>query len=294
MRGPRGPAHAARRRSTIKPLFIQGPSITTRLVLLVVLSVAMMFLDHRFQQLEKVRAALSVALYPLQYLVNVPAAVGDRVGESLMSREALLEENARLKRQATLLRAQLQKLNALASENQRLRELLQSSRKVGERMLIAELLAVDADPFTHQVGINKGSRHGVYRGQPLLDAQGVMGQVIHVGPFSATAMLITDANHALPVQVDRNGLRAIAVGTGDMDRLDIPFLPHSADIQVGDLLTTSGLGGRFPPGYPVAVVSEVVKDARRPYARVSARPTARLERSREVLLVTRAQGGAAR
>jgi rod shape-determining protein MreC len=187
--------------------------------------------------------------------------------------------------QQTLLMARLQKLSSLKVENIRLRELLKSSKKVNENVLIGELLAVDLEPFTRKITINKGSRENIYLGQPLIDANGVMGQTIHVNPFTSTAMLITDPNHAIPVQVNRNGLRAIAIGNGSPDVLEIPYLPNSADIVEGDLLTSSGLGGRFPPDYPVAIVNYVFKDASKPYAVVTATPTAHLETSREVLLV---------
>lgn len=245
----------------------------------------MMALDHRQKHLEDIRAGVSVLVYPLQYLVNLPVAASHWLGESFSSRETLLEENTRLKRQQTLFKAQLQKLNAIQEENQRLRELLQSSKRVGEHVLIGELLAVDLEPFTRQILVNKGSRDKVYVGQPLVDADGVMGQIIHVSPFSSTALLITDANHAISVQVNRNGLRAIVVGTGATDQVDIPYQPISADILVGDLLTTSGLDGRFPPDYPVATVTKVEKDPTQPYAVITATPIANLERSREVLLV---------
>jgi len=254
-------------------------------VVLVILSSLMMTLDHRQNHLEGIRSTLSLLIYPLQYVINLPIAATQWLDDSLSSRESLQEENARLKRQNTLFKARLQTLQSLKAENQRLRELLQSSKKVSERVLIAELLSVDLEPFTRQIVINKGSRDEAYLGQPLVDAEGVMGQIVHLGLFSSTAMLITDANHAIPVQVNRNGLRAIAMGTGAPDKLDIPYLPISADIVEGDLLTTSGLGGRFPAGYPVAMVTEVVKDPTLPYAVVSAMPTARLEQAREVLLL---------
>jgi rod shape-determining protein MreC len=254
-------------------------------VVLALISILMMSLDHRQHHLEGIRGTLSLLVYPLQFIVNLPVAASDWVGENLSSRETLQEQNARLKLQHTLYKAKLLKLQSLTAENLRLRELLQSSKKFNERVLIGELLAVDLEPFTRQVVINKGSRNEVYLGQPLMDAEGAMGQIVHLGPFSSTAMLITDANHAIPVQVNRNGLRAIALGTGAPDKLDIPYLPISADIAEGDLLTTSGLGGRFPPGYPVAVVTTVKKDPTLPYAVVSAIPTALLEQSREVLLV---------
>ena len=244
-----------------------------------------MVLDHRQNHLESIRAAMSMVIYPIQYVINLPFSVTDWAGENLSSRETLLKENAQLRIEHTLYKAQLQKLAALQVENMRLRELLQSSKKVGENVLIAELLTVDMEPFSRQIVINKGSEDHVYLGQPLLDAEGIMGQIIHVGPFSSTAMLITDSNHAIPVHVNRNGLRALVMGTGAPDTLDIPYLPNSADIVVGDLLTSSGLGGRFPRDYPVARVTSVTKDSTRPYATVTAEPIALLERSREVLLV---------
>ena len=245
----------------------------------------MMALDHRQNHLEGIRAGLSLLIYPLQYAINLPVAATQWVDDALSSRETLQEENSRLKLQQTLFKAQLLTLQSLKAENQRLRELLQSSKKISERVLIGELLAVDLEPFTRQIVINKGSRNDAYLGQPLVDAEGAMGQIVHLGPFSSTAMLITDANHAIPIQVNRNGLRAIALGTGAPDKLDIPYLPISADIIQGDLLTTSGLGGRFPAGYPVAIVSEVVKDPTLPYAVITAMPTAQLEQAREVLLL---------
>jgi len=245
----------------------------------------MMALDHRQHHLESLRASLSVVVYPIQYLIDLPVSATSWIGENMSSRETLLEENKKLKNRETLLKAQLQIMQALKAENQRLRELLQSSKKVSEHVLIGELLSVDLEPFTRQIVINKGSKNDVYIGQPLVDAQGAMGQIVHVGPFSSTAMLITDANHAIPVQVNRNGLRAIAVGTGATDKLDIPYQPISADIVEGDLLTTSGLGGHFPAGYPVAVVNQVTKDPTLPYAIITAVPTAQLEQAREVLLV---------
>lgn len=244
-----------------------------------------MVVDHRQHHVETIRSAISVLIYPIQYLVNLPIAVGNWMGESVSSRESITEENERLRMQHLLFKAQLQKLAALQVENVRLRELLQSSKKVGENVLIAELLAVDLDPFSRQIVINKGTNDNTYLGQPVLDATGIMGQIVHAGPYSSTAMLITDANHAIPVHVNRNGLRAIVLGTGAPDVLEIPYLPISADVVVGDLLTSSGLGGRFPRDYPVARITQVTRNPTQSYATVIAEPIALLERSREVLLV---------
>jgi rod shape-determining protein MreC len=256
-----------------------------RLLVCVLISVALMVVDHRFSLVKDVRSALSVVVYPIQYAVNFPLTAGGWMSESFTTRETLQQELDSLKSTHLLNAARLQKLAALETENQRLRQLLDSSFKIGERVLIAELLAVDLEPFTNQVVINKGSNHGVYDGQPLLDAHGVMGQVTQVGPLTSTVMLITDPNHAIPVAVNRNGLRAIALGTGNPDKLEIPHFPNDANIEVGDLLISTGLGGRFPGGYPVATISQIQQNPGQPFALVIATPTAKLRQSREVLLV---------
>lgn len=248
-----------------------------------------MFLDHRQHHLESIRGALAVVLAPLQYIADLPATLVDWSSETMATRSSLAAENRALKAEHLQLKLRLQKLDALAAENARLRELLQSSTVVGERVLIGELLAVDMDPFRRLVTLNKGANDGVYEGQPMLDAYGVMGQVVKVAPFTSVGMLISDPSHAIPVLVNRTGLRAIALGTGAPAQLDIPHLPTNADIEVGDLLVTSGLGGRFPPGYPVARVTSVQRDPSQPYAAVTAEAIARLERSREVLLVWRGE-----
>jgi len=245
----------------------------------------MMVMDHRQQHMETVRGALTTVIYPIQYLINLPSGVGEWLSESLSSRQTLIDQNNTLRSQQFLYDTQLQKLDALAAENMRLRALLDSSINVSDKVLIAELLSVDMKPFTQQVVISKGARNDVYPGQPILDASGILGQVVHVSPFNSTAMLITDPSHALPVQVNRSGQRAIAMGTGEANRLELPHLPNNAEIEVGDLLVTSGLGGRFPPGYPAARVTMVIRNPGQPFAEVQAVPTGKLESAREVLLV---------
>ena len=246
-----------------------------------------MTLDHRTNYVNMLRSSIGVLVYPFQYLVNFPGNVGDWASESFTSRKVLQEDNATLRTQNLILTAQLQKLNFIESENIHLRNLLKSSKRVGERILIAELLSIDMDPFKQQVTINKGSASGddLYSGQPFVDAKGVMGRLVHITPFSSTALLITDPSHILPVQVNRNGLRAIAKGTGSQTRLEIPHLPNNADIKVGDMLVTSGLGCVFPVGYPVANIVEINIDPSLPFAEVLAEPIAELNRSSEVLLV---------
>jgi len=253
---------------------------------LATLSIVLMTIDHRQHHLDSVRSFLSVVVYPLQWLVDLPDTTSEWFRESLATRRELQEENASLRTQQLMLNTQLQKLESLEAENRRLRALLDSSFQVGNRhMLIAGLLSVDMDPYRHQIEVNKGSLEHLFAGQPLLDSKGVMGQLIHVGPLTATAMLITDPSHAIPVQINRTGLRTIALGTGSIDRLELPHIPTNADVRVGDLLISSGLGGRFPPGYPVAEVIAVEQDPGNTFSEVIARPRAHLDRSREVLLV---------
>jgi len=244
-----------------------------------------MVTDHRSTFLQPLRSALSVLTHPLLLLADSPSSITAWLNETTADQQSLLEQNQQLKKDKILLQAKLQKFQALEAENLRLRSLLDSSFKVGERVLIAELSAVELDPYRQQIVINKGSRSGVFTGQPVLDAHAVMGQVISTSPLSSTVLLITDASHALPVQVSRNGLRTVAVGTGEINKLNLPFLPRNADIRPGDTLITSGLGGLFPPGYPVAKVAEVSQEAGQHFASINAIPLAHLDRSREVLLV---------
>ena len=244
-----------------------------------------MTLDHRQHHGDTLRSALSLVLYPVRAIVNFPATTGNWIAENLSSRQHLLDENTKLHAEHLLLQTRLQRLEALESENMRLRELLGSSIKVGERTLIAELMTVDMAPFSQQIVINKGLYDDVYPGQPILDANGVMGQTLHVSPLTTTAILITDPSHAIPVENNRNGLRAVAVGTGDTSQLELLHIPNNADIKIGDLLVTSGLGARFPPGYPVAKVTGVEHDPGDPFAVVTAEPTAKLLSTREVLLI---------
>ena len=284
--GSHGPATRQRTESiTIKPIFAQGPSQTTRLVVAVILSLTLLVLDHRFHHLQQLRSALAFVTYPLHYRADLPFTASRWFAETTNSRENLLLQNRELRNENLSLRAELQKYESLQAENMRLRDLVDSSFKVGDRVVVAELSSVDLDPYKQQVIINKGAISGVFEGQPVLDAHAVMGQVTDVTPLSSTVLLITDTSHALPVQVLRNGLRTIALGTGHIDELKLPYLPTNSDIVEGDLLVTSGLGGKFPPGYPVARVTRIDRSPDAPFANVSAQPRAHLDRSREVLLV---------
>lgn len=263
------------------------------MVIAVLLSIGLMVADQRQHLLEPLRSLLSLLVSPLQYLASLPDGVVTTIEGLFASEPSLRQDNEALKAENLTLRGRLQRLESLEAENRRLHDLLGSSFRVGERVLIAELLAVDLDPYRQQVLINKGSASGVFVGQPVLDANAVMGQVIWVGPTTATVLLITDAAHGLPVRINRNGLRAVATGTGLVNQLDLSYVPHDADVEEGDLLVTSGLGGRFPAGYPVGRVSEIKRESGQPFARVTATPSARLDSGYEVLLVwTLSEAGA--
>lgn len=260
-------------------------SLGIRLFFLVVLSIVLMTLDHRFHHVDTLRAGLSTLIYPVRYLVSMPSEFGGWASDTFKTRKTLREENQTLKTQNQLFKAELQKFNYVKTENMHLRALLKSSKEIGGKVLIAELLSVDLDPYKRQVVINKGSKDGVFVGQPMVDAQGVMGLVTQVGLISSTALLITDPNHSLPIQFLRTGLRAIAAGTGDEVKFELQHLPNSANIKVGDEFVTSGLGCIFPTGYPAGRILEIQTDPSLPFAKVIAEPTANLNKSREVLLV---------
>ena len=249
------------------------------------MALILMILDHRTSVLQPLRSFISIVTYPIYLAADAPQEISQWFTEVTADEQTVLEQNIQLKKEKTLLEARLQKFKALEAENLRLRNLLDSSFKVGERVLIAELSSVELDPYRQQIVISKGTRSGVFKGQPVLDANAVMGQVIATSPLHSTVMLITDASHALPVQVLRNGLRTVAVGTGNIDSLNLPFLARNADIVPGDQLVTSGLGGVFPPGYPVATVKAVTQEPGQHFATISAEPLAHLDRAREVLLV---------
>ncbi|MGO1270739.1 rod shape-determining protein MreC [Pseudomonas helleri] len=269
----------------MKPLFSKGPSLGVRLLVLVVLSVALMVVDARFTLLKPVRSQMSLVLMQTYWVTDLPQRLVQGVASQFGSRTELVAENEKLKTENLLLQGRMQKLAALTEQNVRLRELLNSSALVNEKVEVAELIGMDPNPFTHRIIINKGERDGVVLGQPVLDARGLMGQVVELMPNTSRVLLLTDTTHSIPVQVNRNGLRAIASGTGNPERLELRHVADTADIKVGDLLVSSGLGQRFPAGYPVATVKEVIHDSGQPFAIVRAVPTAALNRSRYLLLV---------
>lgn len=256
-----------------------------RLVALAVLCVTLMVVDARFDALKPVRSQMGLVLTPFYWLADLPVRVWRRTTEQISSSTSLAAENEKLKAEALLMQRRLQKLAMLTEQNVRLRELLNSAALVDDKVIVSELIGLDPNPFTHRILIDKGAQDGVFVGQPVLDASGLMGQVVEVMPYVARVLLLTDVTHSIPVQVNRNGLRAIAVGTGSPDYLELRHVAETADIKEGDLLVSSGLGQRFPSGYPVGQVTEVVRGSGQPFAIVRAIPTAMLNRSRYLLLV---------
>ena len=256
-----------------------------RAIALILLSIIVMYFDHRENHLDVIRRTVGAAVYPVQLVVDAPVRFWGWLSQSTTSRNDLELELGRLKAERLLTNARLQRLTALEAENARLRALLEARTRVRDEVRVAEILAVDANPYEHNLVIGIGSRDGVNDGQAIVDANGVVGPVIKTGVTTAQAVLISDADHALPVEVNRNGLRTIAVGTGEIDRLDLPFLPNNADIRAGDLLVTSGLGGAFPAGYPVAIVNTVTRIPQEPFADVEATPAAALDQVREIMLI---------
>ena len=263
------------------------PALGMRIVIFAALAVGMMIVDQRRDDLDALRRGIGVVVYPIQALVSLPSRFIDWSSRATVSRADLERENNSLRVERLRTRAELQRFNDLQAENQRLRSMLNAAQEVADEFNMAEIMAVEANPYRHSIRINKGRDFGVFEGQAMVDASGVVGQVTDVGPFSSIAVLISDPDHALPVAFVRNGLRTIAVGTGEFDRLELPFLPNNADVEIGDKLVTSGLGGAFPAGYPVATVSTIELKPGRPFAELEATPAAALSQVREVVLISR-------
>jgi rod shape-determining protein MreC len=254
-------------------------------LLLGAISLLLVFAGQRLPWLQQFESSLSALATPFYWVSDIPSSLAAWGDETFISRKNLQQDNQQLRAEVLLLRAKVQRLAATEAENVRLRELLNSSTRFDNTVLVAELIGVSPNPLHHEIIINKGQNDGLYEGQPVLDADGLMGQIIKVGPSHSRAMLITDNTHAIPVQVNRNGVRAIAEGKGVLHEIILRHVAATTDIQVGDLLVSSGLGKRFPVGYPVATVTEVTVDPGQPFATVRAKPSAALDRSRHVLLL---------
>jgi len=255
------------------------------LLALAIISALLMTIDVNSRLLQPTRSVLATIVSPIYVIAESPYHVSHEARETLSTRESLMTENAQLEQRNLELSTMAQQFVALREENARLRQLLGSRQRLGAEVLVAELIGVIPSPNTYQVEIDKGAADGVFVGQAVIDADGLFGQVVEVAQFSSRVMLVIDAAHAVPVQVNRNDFRSIAAGTGRTDRLELEYVPVTADIRVGDLLVSSGLGGHFPRGYPVGEVTAVVVEPTMTYAQVTAKPLAALDRSRHVLLV---------
>ena len=252
-----------------------------------------MVADHKNSHLEILRSSISTLVYPLQYTAGLIADLPRKISAITESRQALMNENERLRDEQLRMYSRLQRIATLEDENRRLRALLESSVDFYERMLVAELVGVELEPFRQQIIINKGLTDGAFNGQPVVDSGGIMGQVIHVSPFSSTVLLITDPTHSIPVLVNRNGLRSVAAGLGQDNVVSLEHVPVNADIKEGDLVVSSGLGRKFPRGYPVGTVSSITRLPGELFSSVLVAPSAKFGETREALLLWPDQPGGA-
>ncbi|GLX83347.1 rod shape-determining protein MreC [Thalassotalea eurytherma] len=269
----------------MNPIFKHGPSAQHRLILVLCCSMLLIFFDHKMHSFDTARGYMQSMVSPLQYIANAPKQILNWTVENLASRKKLVAENQHYKSQQLIFNEQAMQLDILRSENARLRSLLASPVRPEVKKMVAEILAVDTDPYSHQILINKGLNDDVYEGQPVIDELGVVGQVLHAGATNSRILLISDVSHAIPLRIQRNGVRLIASGSGNIRRLIVNHVPHSTDIKEGDVLVTSGLGGKFPEGYPVAKVNFVQKNETRAFAQVYAEPIAQIDRLRYMLLL---------
>lgn len=269
----------------MKPIFATSTSLQLRLFLAVIASFSLIVFDSKFDSFANVRVYLNTAVSPLIYAADIPGEMLKGVSNNVVSRRDLKKQVTEQRDKLFVQQVQLLEFKHLKEENNRLRALLNSPVHSDQRKLVAEIMTVNSDPFSLQVVINKGVNDGIYIGQPVLNEQGVVGQIVDVSLTYSRVLLISDISHGIPVRVQRNDIRAIANGSGELNSLNLPYVPHSTDIQADDVLVTSGLGGVFPEGYPVATVTEFTYQIGQPYAQVEAKPVVSLERIRYVLLI---------
>lgn len=273
------------RDSSSASLFSANVAGTLRLIVYLALAVAVMVADRRIGILHHVRYAASVLIEPVYTLAALPSRFGHMVTAAVADRRKLEQDNTRLRESLLLANARINRMRALVEQNQRLKQLLEVQHSLGMDVQLARVVGVDLGQFRHRIVLDVGSEQGVYVGQAVIDAFGVVGQVIEILPNSAVVMLISDPNHAIPVMVERTGLRTIAYGLGATGQLVLPTVPMSADVHAGDVLLTSGLGGRFPSGFPVGKITSIKPDSNHRFARAQVAPAAALERTGEVLLL---------
>ena len=266
-------------------MFTRGPSLVSRLALALFVSVILIFIDHKYDGFASVKVYLNSIVSPLQYMASLPGQILSSSAERFTSHQKLLEDNRLLTLQSVSMNEKLQRFELLEKENQRLRLLLGSPIDAPTEKMVTELMAVDNNPFSLQIVIDKGAINGVYEGQTVLDNKGIVGQIMEVGTTNSRVLLLADISHAIPLRIARNNVRLVANGSGKIDELLLEHVAHSADIQVGDMLISSGLGDVFPEGYPTARITSIVQDESRPFAQVKATPIAQLDRLRHLLLL---------
>lgn len=271
--------------TNMNPIFKRGVPLSIRLLIAVIIATMMLVADGFYNAFQPIRNVLNTVVAPIQYVASLPNILFEESANRLKTQADLIDERTKFINEIMLLREKEQRFSILEAENQQLRNLLDAPIRLDLPKTVAELMAVDNNPFTQQVVINKGALNGVFTSQPVVDDKGIVGQVVDVAPTNSRVLFITDISHAIPVRVLRNNLRFIINGSGDISQLKLQYVPHSADLEIGDVLISSGLGGVFPEGYPVAVIDTIIRDETRPFARVVATPLARLDSLRYVLLL---------
>jgi rod shape-determining protein MreC len=275
----------ARARDESSPLFAGNAAGTLRLIVYLALAMVLMVLDHRNGWLWRVRVGAAAVVEPVYRLAGLPAAGVRTMSVAFADRQRLTEQNQRLREDLLLANAKLNRMAAVAEQNERLKQLLDTQHSLELNVQLARVIGVDLGAYRYQITLNVGARDGVKPGQPVIDAHGVMGQVKEVLPTTSVVMLVTDPAHAIPVVIERTGLRTVAYGSREGDQLSLPDIPLAANVHVGDKLLTSGLGGRFPPGFPVGEVLSVAPAATGMFLVAQARPAADIDRSADVLLL---------
>lgn len=268
-------------------LFGRNASLQLRLVIAVLLSLALMAADRYTDGGSKVRATLNTVVSPLFYVANLPYELFQSGSQNFTSKRNLMSENEALKETLLVQNEKLQQYDFLQSENTKLRALLNSAKRPQNKKLVTQVLSVHSNPYSHQVVIDKGFLDDVKESVALIDDRGIVGQVSEVAANSSRVLLITDTLHATPVRVLRNDVRTVVEGIGKIDRVRLSHVPHSLDIRIGDVLVSSGLGGVFPEGYPVATVTQIIRNEGRPFAEIYAQPIAQLDRLRLLILLWR-------
>ncbi len=266
-------------------LFSRRSGGTLRLLAYLILAVTLMVLDHRYHWLPRARVTAAVVVEPVWRLAGLPARISDLLASVWTTRSDLQASNRNLREQLLLANVRIARMQSEVRQNAELKRLLAAARSLQMRGRLARVIDIALDPFRRRLVLNRGSREGVHVGQVAIDAEGIMGQVVEVLPNTSVVLLITDLSHAIPIVDSRTGLRAIAYGTGSTEMLELPYLSVNANVRVGDRLLSSGLGGRFPPGFPVAVVSRVEVSQSEEFRQAWARPSARIDRSDQVLLL---------